>query len=273
MPTPRPIIVASVGATVGTVATWPSMRMIASVASSARIALRIGSSIDTTVPNVSVRMTIAAMIPISSLDSVAGFETFWPSWPPVCTSSPAAFAGSAPSMILCTSSVDSSPGLVDSVTAMYPVVLSLLSAAAPCGVNGLTTEATFGSFATAAAAAFTASAFFASVSAPPPGSACRTIGLVPLAWSGNDLASASVAAWLSVPGSERLSLVLSPRRCDSATSAIVATSHTATTAYLRRTLNCARRCSTPVIGASYAATFSNTAAIPCPPPMHIVSRP
>ena len=43
------------------------------MASSARTALRIGSSIETTVPNVSVRITIAAMIPISSLDSVAGF--------------------------------------------------------------------------------------------------------------------------------------------------------------------------------------------------------
>ena len=42
-----------------------------------------------------VRITIAAMIPTSSLDSVAGLETFWPSWPPVSTSSPAAFAGSA----------------------------------------------------------------------------------------------------------------------------------------------------------------------------------
>ena len=62
--------------------------MIASVASSATIALRIGSSIETTVPNVSVRITIAAMIPISSLDSVAGLETFWPSWPPVSTSQP-----------------------------------------------------------------------------------------------------------------------------------------------------------------------------------------
>ena len=69
--------------------------MIASVESSAKIAVMIGSSIAVTVPNVNVRITIAAMIPISSLDSVDGFETFWPSWPPVCTSSPAASAGLA----------------------------------------------------------------------------------------------------------------------------------------------------------------------------------
>ena len=101
MPTPSPIIVASVGATVGTVVTWPRMRMIASVESSPKIAVMIGTSIAVIVPNVNVRITIAAMIPTSSLDSVAGLETFWPSWPPVSTSSPAAFAGlAAASMIV-----------------------------------------------------------------------------------------------------------------------------------------------------------------------------
>ena len=59
--------------------------MIASVHSSPRIALMIGRNIATTVPNVSVRMTAAAMIPISSLDSVEGFESFCPSCPPVAT--------------------------------------------------------------------------------------------------------------------------------------------------------------------------------------------
>ena len=72
-------MVASVGATVGTVATWPSMRITASVESSAKIAVTIGSSIEVTVPKVIVRITIAAMIPTSSLDSVEGFDTFWPS--------------------------------------------------------------------------------------------------------------------------------------------------------------------------------------------------
>ena len=52
--------------------------MIASVESSAKIALMIGSSIETTVPNVNVRITIAAMIPISSLDSVDGFGDLLP---------------------------------------------------------------------------------------------------------------------------------------------------------------------------------------------------
>jgi hypothetical protein len=78
------------------------------------------------------------------------------------------------------------------------------------------------------AAASTASVFFLSVSLAPA-DVCRTIGLDPFAWSGNDFASASVARWLSVPGSERLSFVFSPSRCEIATSAIVATSHTAST--------------------------------------------
>ena len=84
---------ASVGATVDTVIAWLRMVMIDSVKARARIAVRIGSSIATTVPNVSVRITIAAMIPISSLVSVDGVDTFWPSWPPVSTWIPAASAG------------------------------------------------------------------------------------------------------------------------------------------------------------------------------------
>ena len=85
--------------------------MIASVESSPKIAVMIGSSIAVTVPNVNVRITIAAMIPTSSLDSVAGLETFWPSWPPVSTCSPAALAGlAAASMIVWASSADSCPG-------------------------------------------------------------------------------------------------------------------------------------------------------------------
>ena len=62
--------------------------------------------------------------------------------------------------------------------------------------------------ATSAAAWFTALAYWESVSFP--WLTCRTIGLDPFAWSGNDLLSVSVACWLPVPGSVRLSLVLLP---------------------------------------------------------------
>ncbi len=84
---------ASVGDTVGTVNTCSSIWTIDSVVTSAKIAVRIGRTIAVIVPKVNARMNIAAMIPISSLDSVEGFETFSPSCPPVCTSRPAACAG------------------------------------------------------------------------------------------------------------------------------------------------------------------------------------
>ena len=95
--------------------------MMASVRARAKIALRIGKSIATTVPKVSVRITMAARIPTSSLDSVEGLETFWPSWPPVSTSRPAALAACAPSMIRWASSTVSEPGGLDRVTERYPV--------------------------------------------------------------------------------------------------------------------------------------------------------
>jgi hypothetical protein len=80
-------------------------------------------------------------------------DTFWPNVPPVCTSSPADLAGfAAASMMVFTSSTESEPGLTDVVTDRYPVLLSLLSAEAPCDVSGLITEATFGALATSAAA-------------------------------------------------------------------------------------------------------------------------
>src|SRR6201996_3424412 len=173
-------MVASVGATVDTVAAWLRIVMIERVVASARMAVRIGSSIATTVPKVSVRITIAAMIPISSLVSVDGLDTFAPSWPPVSTWIPAAWAGLAAALIIVwASSWDSAPGLTDKVTDKYPVAWSLLRAEAPCEVSGLTTEATSGALATAAAAWLTAPEYLESVSFPLL--TCKTIGLLPLA--------------------------------------------------------------------------------------------
>ena len=106
-------------------------------------------------------------------------------------------------------------------------------------MSGLTTEATSGALATSAAAWLTACEYLESVSFPLL--TCSTIGLDPLAWSGNDLLSASAACWLLVPGRVTLSLVLSPRRCETATSATVSRSQTARTAKRYRTQNRASR--------------------------------
>ena len=57
--------------------------------------------------------------------------------------------------------------------------------------------------------ALMASLYFESVTFPPLG-ATNTTGTVPLARDGNLSSSTSVADWLSVPGSVRLSLRLSP---------------------------------------------------------------
>ena len=115
----------------------------------------------------------------------------------------------------------------------------MLSSDAPAEVRGLTTEATCGALATSAAASLTALAYFESVSFPF--ATCSTIGLDPLAWSGKDLLSASVACWLLVPGNVELSLVLSPSWWDTATSATVTKIQTARTAKRCRTLNRASR--------------------------------
>ncbi len=43
---------------------------------------------------------MAARMPISSLDSVDGLDTFCPSWPPVSTWMPAAWAGLAAALMI-----------------------------------------------------------------------------------------------------------------------------------------------------------------------------
>src|ERR1700746_4216889 len=122
---------------------------------------------------------------------------------------------------------------------MYPVLGSLLSAEAPCAVSGLTTEATSGALAASAPAWLTAWEYLESVSFPLL--TCSTIGLDPLAWSGNDLLSASVACWLLVPGRVTLSLVLSPRRCEPPPSATARRTQAARTAKRSRTQTRASR--------------------------------
>ncbi len=118
MPTPSPIIVASVVATVGTAVAWPMAVMSARVVSSPRIAVTIGSAIAVTVPNASTRITTAAAMPIASLLSVDGRDSFWPTYPPTAGSSPALAAGSAASRMSWASVVVVPPDPMSSVTEM-----------------------------------------------------------------------------------------------------------------------------------------------------------
>ena len=78
MPTPRPIIVASVAATPGTSSTCSSSLMIESAQASPMIAETIGSIIAVAVPKAKSRMITAAISPISSDFSVDGLESWLP---------------------------------------------------------------------------------------------------------------------------------------------------------------------------------------------------
>ena len=75
MPTPRPIIVPSVGATLGISIAWPPRAIAQSPMTTPRIAVVIGIAIATAVPKVNSRMTMAARIPSASLAWVEGDET------------------------------------------------------------------------------------------------------------------------------------------------------------------------------------------------------
>jgi hypothetical protein len=65
------------------------------------IATPIGRTIDVTVPKTSTRIRTATAIPINSLDSVAGFESFEPSWPPASTPTAPCAPARAVSRIAC----------------------------------------------------------------------------------------------------------------------------------------------------------------------------
>ena len=62
----------------GTSVACPTSVTNASVMTRPTTAVTIGSSIAVTVPKAKTRITMAAASPIASLDSVAGFESFWP---------------------------------------------------------------------------------------------------------------------------------------------------------------------------------------------------
>ena len=78
MPTPRPIIVASVAATPGTSSMCSSRWMIESVQARPISAETIGSIIAVAVPKAKSRMITAAIRPISSEISVDGLESWLP---------------------------------------------------------------------------------------------------------------------------------------------------------------------------------------------------
>ena len=71
-------MVASVGATVGTSATWLIRVMIDRPLTSPKMAVTIGSPMATTVPKVKSSTMTAMPSPTASLECVSGLDTFWP---------------------------------------------------------------------------------------------------------------------------------------------------------------------------------------------------
>ena len=78
MPTPNPIIVARVGADVGTSTVWLIKAVIPRPADRPRIAVRMGMPMAMAVPKVKSKMNTAAVKPTTSETWVDDLDTFCP---------------------------------------------------------------------------------------------------------------------------------------------------------------------------------------------------
>ncbi len=127
MPTASPIMVAMVWAISGTGTTWPARPITPSAVVRPRMAVPIGIPMAMNVPNVKVRISIAARIPMTSLVDVSLGERTLPIEPPPTTSMPAFLPGSAAFMTRCAWSVVSVFEPIFRSTEMNAVFLSLES--------------------------------------------------------------------------------------------------------------------------------------------------
>src|SRR6476661_7855120 len=124
------------------------------------------------------------------------------------------------------------------------MVPSLVMSAAPCWLNGLTTDCTYWFCDSDLTVSSTACLFWPWTSEVLDSS---TIGTLPLACSGRYLSSRSVADWEPVPGSVTLSFSGRPVEFALTTSAIAITTHAATTHGARRAANAPILCITALI--------------------------
>ena len=95
MPTPRPIMVASVGATSGIATKWPSRPTSPSPVTSPTTAVTTGMPAAARHPNVNARMMTAEIRPMASLRRDLVSDKRSPTAPPASTWMPALRAGSA----------------------------------------------------------------------------------------------------------------------------------------------------------------------------------
>ncbi len=211
MPTPRPIIVASVAPVSGIATRCPSRPMTPSATASPTTAPMMGSPIATRLPSTSVRMSMAARMPTTSLLSVACVDSSLPIEPAAATWMPASLAGRVASSRSCAMASSSSPDPMSSSTGAKAVRPSAESRPAvwPSLLTGLVTLATCADFFSAETDDLTAALFAWSVSLPL--STWKTIGLVPFCCGGNRFSSRSWTSWLPVPGRSRSLLVSEPK--------------------------------------------------------------
>jgi hypothetical protein len=130
------------------------------------MAVPMGMPIATTVPNVKVRISIAARMPMTSLVDVSLGERTLPIAAPPTTSMPAFRPGSAASSTRCASASFRSLELMSSSTEMNAVFPSLESCALPPWSNGLSALSTNGIFLIAAYESVIAVLLAASVTLP-----------------------------------------------------------------------------------------------------------
>ena len=208
MPTPKPIMVASVGATSGMATKWPSRPTRPSPVSSPTMAVAIGMPAAARQPKVNARMMTAEIRPMASLRRDLVSDNRSPMAPPASTWIPALRAGSAAANTMPATPRVSWPPLTSSRTWAAAVLPSALRNDLPAGENGLMTAETLAVRFIAATDASTARFCGASVSLPRD--ARKTIGLRPFCCGENSRLRRSEAAWAPVPGSLMSLLVRKP---------------------------------------------------------------
>ena len=226
-------MVASVGATTGMSAKWPSRPMSPRPVTRATIAVMIGMPAATSAPKVIARITMPTASPIISLRRDFSSESRMPRTPPASTWRPASRAGWAAAMTwLASSRVTWPPFTSIRTCAMAVFSSSLISMDRTPRANGLVTLLTCGT-------AFmrrtdSSMARFAAGSSSVPCAAWNTTGLWPFCCGGNSLARKSVAACVSVPGRRMSFEVRAPSSTQPVATTATTHAHTSSTSHARR---------------------------------------
>src|SRR4051794_30429232 len=249
MPTPRPIIVASVGASVGTSITCPASVTSARPAARPASATTMGSPIATTPPSVTRSTTAAAARPIASLWSTVVGAALCPIVPPKATfRSGGASSRAAATIASASPSRRSSPSM-SSQTDAYATLRPELRPWRPAGVNGLVTEATCGAARTRAIEASIAARNRGATTVPASTPYTTRPGAPAGTWTSRS--TILRARSLCVPGSAGSLLVRSPATSLAARTPARATAHATSTTARWRTQRRPRRSSGPAMRRPY----------------------